>query len=574
MHPILFRIPLPKMPLKLWWGLAAIAAIALVYALLGLRRRDRAAAGFSILVAAGCGIAGYALRATSYEAPNLPIYSYGVMLGLSLVVGWYLTLTLAERDGLPKETMANCYVITALAAILGSRVLYVATNPDEFKQFSDFFALRRGGLVAYGGFLGGLLGSWVFLNRHKIRLLPWADVAVPSLASGLLITRIGCYLFGCDFGKRLPEGAPAFLKKLGTFPHWAAGTLEGGDGSPAYVKHLESFRGTPLGSEIMKTNASLPVHPTQIYESLVGLLLLVLLLWQRKHQKFRGQIFFLFAFAYGYLRFLLEILRDDTERGEFGPLIAEHWLISGSLLVMAIAFVFGISLGISNPKLRQVARALAFVPPVVAFIILKPPSFGKQITIQLSTSQWIGLLSAVAVSYFYAKMWETARTSPQLAMGLESLGDFKPDEDDRPRRRRDEDDDDDAHDDDEVAADGEGASKSKSKKKTKKKKKTLRTPGVSEERTPLPVDGAEAKAGDDADDEDADDEAEGAEDADRAEEAAAGDGDGETASADAPDHDTEVQAPVNQDDIETAEPPKVATDDEIAKKKGEPTESV
>src|SRR5262249_30183303 len=44
------------------------------------------------------------------ELHSIPIHSYGVMLGLSLVVGWYLTLGLAERDKLPKETLANCYV--------------------------------------------------------------------------------------------------------------------------------------------------------------------------------------------------------------------------------------------------------------------------------------------------------------------------------------------------------------------------------------------------------------------------------------------------------------------------------
>jgi len=85
---------------------------------------------------------------------DIPIYSYGVMLGLSLVVGWYLTLGLCDRDGLPRETMANNYVITAIAAVTGSRVLYILTNLDEFKTFGDFFSLREGGLVAYGGFLG------------------------------------------------------------------------------------------------------------------------------------------------------------------------------------------------------------------------------------------------------------------------------------------------------------------------------------------------------------------------------------------------------------------------------------
>ncbi len=471
MHPILFRIPLPKMSLHLWWALAAVAAIAAVYAILGLKRKDRGTAGIALVIGIGAGIAGYVFRETKYEAANLPIYSYGVMLGLSLVVGWYLTLTLAERDGLPKETMANCYVITAIAAILGSRILYVVTNPDEFKQASDFFALRRGGLVAYGGFLGGYLGSWLYLRSNKIRLMPWADVAVPSLASGLLITRIGCYLFGCDFGKRLPEGAPEALKKLGTFPHWAPGTLEGSDGAPAFARHLDIVgKHSPAGDELLKMGHSFPVHPTQIYESLVGLLLLALLLWQRKHQRFRGQIFFLFAFGYGYLRFLIEAFRDDTERGEFGPMMGEHWLISGALLVMSVAFVFGISLGITNAKIRTVSRVIAFIPPIVAFIVLRPASFAKQQAVQLSTSQWIGILSAVVCAYFYAKFWETARKSPKLAMGLESLGDIKATQDDiAPRRRTRDEDDEENGDEDPVSSDDARDDDAPKRKPAKKK---------------------------------------------------------------------------------------------------------
>ncbi len=437
MHPILFRIPLPNRPLMLWWALAAVGVIALFYVVTAMRRQDRTTAGIAAVVAVGCGVAGYVFRETKYgPLPNLPIYSYGVMLGVSLVVGWYLTLTLAGRDGLPKETMANCYVITAFAAILGSRVLYIATNPDEFKQASDIFALRRGGLVAYGGFLGGYLGSWLFLQRHKIKLMPWADVAVPSLASGLLITRIGCYLFGCDFGKRLPATAPAFLKKLGTFPHWAGTMAEGGDGSPAYVRHLELFRGTPLGGEIMKANASLPVHPTQIYESLVGLFLLGLCLWQRKHQKFRGQIFFTFTFGYGVLRFLLEILRDDTERGEWGPVGSEHVMIPAALLAMSLAFIFGVALGIENERARTVARVAALAPPIVAFVLLRPASFGASISIQFSTSQWIALLSALAVAFFYARFWEAARKAPKAAMSLATLGEIFDKEDDDAKKAR------------------------------------------------------------------------------------------------------------------------------------------
>jgi phosphatidylglycerol:prolipoprotein diacylglycerol transferase len=418
MHPILFRLPLPHAPLKLWWALAAVAAIAALYAIVSGARREKNDVITALVVAIAAGGAAYVYRAVSYEAPNVPIYAYGVMLGTSLVVGWYLTLPLAERDGLPKETMANCYVVTALAALAGSRVLYIVTNPDEFKSFWDLFALRNGGLVAYGGFIGGLLGSWAFLTPKKIRLLAWADDAVPSLASGLLVTRIGCYLFGCDFGKRLPDGAPGWLKTLGTFPHWAAGTLANGEGSPAYVRHLDLYRGTAMETDLIRMNTSFPVHPTQIYESLVGLLLLVILLWQRKYTRFRGQVFFLFVFAYGFLRFVLELWRDDVERGNYGPTLDADIYIPLCLALMGLGFIFGISLGIPNKTARTVSRILALVPPLAAYLILKPASFAQTVPYQLSTSQLIGVLSGLVVAFFYARFWEDARKNPRLAMSL------------------------------------------------------------------------------------------------------------------------------------------------------------
>jgi len=434
MHPILFRIPLPSTPLRLWWALAAVALVAAASAGTAAVKRDRPSALGSLAVAGVAVAAAWKWHATTYQAPNLPIYAYGVMLGLSLLVGWYLSLWLAEKDGLPKETMANCYVVTALVAIAGARLLYVLTNLEEFHSFFDVFALRNGGLVAYGGFIGGLLGSWAYLAPKRIRLLAWADDAVPSLASGLIITRIGCYLFGCDFGKRLPDGAPSWLKGLGTFPHWPAGTLPAGDGSPAYVRHLELFRGTPLEDQVVRMNASLPVHPTQLYESLVGLVLLGLVFWERRHRRFRGQIFFLFVFAYGVLRFVLELWRDDVERGSYGPTLDEHVYVPICLTLFAAAFAWGISRGISNERARLAACVVAFASPLVAYLALRPESFGQSEAYQLSTSQGIGLISALTAAFFYRRFWDDAGSAPGLAMSLgdpaaiRRLGGHDPDE--------------------------------------------------------------------------------------------------------------------------------------------------
>src|SRR4029078_11316526 len=157
MHPILFRIPLPKYALPWMWLLLGIAGLSLAIAIFYLARKNREGAGIAGVIGVAAAGVGFYLKGQNWDMGPVPIYSYGVMLGLSLVVGWYLTLGLAERDGLPKETMANNSVRPSIAAVAGSRILYILTNLNEFDTLGSLFAMRRGGLVAYGGFLGGLI---------------------------------------------------------------------------------------------------------------------------------------------------------------------------------------------------------------------------------------------------------------------------------------------------------------------------------------------------------------------------------------------------------------------------------
>lgn len=406
----------------------------------------------------------------------LPIYSYGVMLGLSLVVGWYLTLGLAEREGLPKETMANCYVATALAAVVGSRILYILTNLDEFDSLGAMFDIRRGGLVAYGGFLGGFIGSLLFLRSHRLPLLPWADVAVPSLASGLMITRIGCYLFGCDFGRPLSETAPAWLKTIGTFPHWVDGTLDRGSGSPAWVQHVKE-RGLSPDSA-----ASLPVHPTQLYESLVGAGLLVFLLVARKHQKFRGEIFLLFTFSYGVCRYLLELLRDDAERGSIPPALAEHVLLPMGLVIFAIAYAIGFSNVVRDPVVRKVTQVLAFVPAVVMYLVYRPETFGASTSQQYSTSQAVALTTGFAAAIAFAVYYKAALAHPAQAMALHLPGATKTAADDKDADADDEDEDDDeAPESDRKAAGASEKPAQDGRKKSEPRDPAPEAPDASEE---------------------------------------------------------------------------------------------
>ena len=132
----------------------------------------------------------------------VPIFSYGVMLGTSMVVGWFLALRLAKQDGIPNEQAGAIYMWTAVWAIIGARLLYVITEWQEFSHPLDIFLLNKGGLVAYGGMIGGFLSSWYGCHKRKIPLLRWADVSAPSVVLGTAITRVGCLLYGCDYGRR------------------------------------------------------------------------------------------------------------------------------------------------------------------------------------------------------------------------------------------------------------------------------------------------------------------------------------------------------------------------------------
>jgi phosphatidylglycerol---prolipoprotein diacylglyceryl transferase len=249
---------------------------------------------------------------------GLPLYGYGAMLCLAVVLGRLLALHLAERDGLDRAQLSRAVLWSLAFAFVGGRLLYVVTNLDHFHQPLDAFKWWQGGMVAYGGFLGGFLGAIVFCRLHGIRLLAWADCAAPALCVGLAVTRIGCFLGGCDFGRpwdgawavRFPAGSPAFQQQtlLALLP---AGATE-----------------------------SLPVHPTQLYESLAGLVLLGLVLLVRARRKAAGQVFAAFVIGYSVLRYAIETVRADSDRGSVGPFSTSQFIAVvtlGAAVALAIA---------------------------------------------------------------------------------------------------------------------------------------------------------------------------------------------------------------------------------------------
>lgn len=318
MRPILVSLPS-----KVLFFIALAAAAVLFGRDLLRRRRDGTSltANPLLLVAAALALVRFFSPTASFVPDSqtfgqpwqpVPIYAYGVMLGTSLILGWFLAMRFAKQDGIRTDDAAAIYMWTAVWSIIGSRVLYVLTNLSIFVADPvEIIKINNGGLVAYGGMIGGLLCSIYQCRKRHIPLLQWADAAAPSVVLGTGITRVGCLLFGCDFGAR--SDLPWAIR----FPK----------GSPAWHRHVELYG---LPTDALK---SFPVHPTQVYETLVGLGLFVILLLVRRYRRFSGQVFVAWVIGYGVLRPLIEIVRDDDQRGNVGPLSTSQFIGIASVVL-------------------------------------------------------------------------------------------------------------------------------------------------------------------------------------------------------------------------------------------------
>ena len=180
----------------------------------------------------------------------------------------------------------------------------------------DCFAwakLWRGGLVYYGGLIMATAYAVYFTHKAKIRFLRVADLASPAILLGLFFGRLGCYLNGCCYGK-VTHSLFGVRFPLGSSP-WRA----------QYEAH-----------QIMVGQQMIPVHPTQLYESLGCMLLFaVTYFWVRPRKKQEGFIAGACLLLYAVLRIVVEIWRDD-ERGVLFGFLSTSQIISIGGIALAL----------------------------------------------------------------------------------------------------------------------------------------------------------------------------------------------------------------------------------------------
>ena len=239
------------------------------------------------------------MRPELFRIGDFALPSYGIMLVISFLVAIFFVRKIAKQHAISPAIIENLAFYLMLGVIIGGRLLYVVFHWSQYESNPlDIIALWKGGMMFFGGFIGGLIASILYLRKQHISVLQFGDIVAPAIGLGEFFTRIGCFLNGCCFGQ------PTRLPWAVVFPaDCPAGN-------------------SPVGGYAL--------HPTQLYSSLFGLLLFFFLWYRLKRPHKTGQIFALYLLCSGLFRFGIDFIRYYEDAGNL-------WI--NQIIALAVALV-------------------------------------------------------------------------------------------------------------------------------------------------------------------------------------------------------------------------------------------
>ncbi|MXZ75967.1 MAG: prolipoprotein diacylglyceryl transferase [Gemmatimonadetes bacterium] len=243
-----------------------------------------------------------------FEIGPLTVRSYGLLLAVSFIAGILLALRRSRARGLNQNQMINMSLLIMLAGIVGARIMYVIPHWNEFSAnpldiispFQSSGSIGLTGLTMYGGFIAAVLVSILYLRVNRLSIWKACDAFAPSIALGIGVSRVGCFMNGCCFG--LPTESALGV----VFPAFSA---------------AGSFY------------PDVALHPAQLYNAVLGFGLFGLLMWLDRKPRYDGFLFAVLLIAEPISRFFVDLFR-----------YYESSMTLGSLGGMALSVNQGISI--------------------------------------------------------------------------------------------------------------------------------------------------------------------------------------------------------------------------------------
>ncbi len=226
---------------------------------------------------------------------------YGLLIALGALLGSNWALYEAKKRDLDTEKLLDMTLWLVIAGLIGARLVYVLTSPSAYfgpgGNPLSAVAIWQGGGSIHGGVLGIFVAVWIYSRIHGLNMWAYLDVLTPVGALGVIGGRIGNFMNGSDTTGRVTGWPIGFTwPEPGTQTFGALGRLIFGENlwsnAPQVVVNGELAYG--------------PVHLTQIYGVVIGVLLIFILLWAFRRSRTPGFVWWQFVLWYSVLRSVLE----------------------------------------------------------------------------------------------------------------------------------------------------------------------------------------------------------------------------------------------------------------------------
>lgn len=235
----------------------------------------------------------------------ITLHMYGLMIAIGFIAALFISTSRAKKRDLSEDIVYGIFYCAVLGGLVGCRLLFYIVEIPRIVHDPSILWNFKEGYVVYGGILGGILFSYIYVELIKKQTFAYYfDLVMPAVAIAQGFGRLGCFFAGCCYGAETSSWFHIVFKNSSYAPN------------------------------------NVPLIPTQLISSVGDFVFGILLLWYANKKPLTGRVAAAYLMLYGVGRFIIEFFRADY-RGSIGVLstsqIISIFIVAGGIIFYAFA---------------------------------------------------------------------------------------------------------------------------------------------------------------------------------------------------------------------------------------------
>ncbi len=248
--------------------------------------------------------------------------TYGLLILLGFSIGILIAVLRSHINNQKKEDVFYASLFSAIGLIIGAKLLYIVINipyiVDNFKVIISnpkyIIDILQSGFVFYGGLVGAIVSIYIYTKKYKVDFVSLIETLAPSFPLIHAFGRLGCFFAGCCYG--IPFNPPIGM----------------------------------MFNESMVAPHNIALFPVQLLEALLNILIFIFLIIYARKKRSRGNVISIYLIFYSVVRFIVEYLRYDAERGFLAGISTSQWFSIIILILVIGVYIFKKFILISREK--------------------------------------------------------------------------------------------------------------------------------------------------------------------------------------------------------------------------------